>query len=180
MIFRELPIAGAWLLDIERRQDDRGFFARTFCRDELANAGLQNDLVQCSVSFNKRRGTLRGMHFQTEPHQEVKLVSCLRGAIYDVLLDLRPTSKTFREWTAVELTGDNLRTVYVPEGCAHGFQTLTDDTLVSYQINERFAPDAARGVRWDDPAFNISWPDGPKTLAPRDLSWPDFARRASR
>lgn len=175
MIFHELPIAGAFVLDLERREDERGFFARTFCRDELASRGLRSDLVQCSVSFNRRRGTLRGMHLQVAPFEEVKLVSCIRGAIYDVIVDLRRHSRTFSKWTAVELTGDNLRTLYVPEGCAHGFQTLADDTLVSYQMTERFSADHARGVRYNDPAFDIDWPEGERTIAPKDLTWPDFA-----
>jgi dTDP-4-dehydrorhamnose 3,5-epimerase len=175
MLFTETKIAGAWILDAQRIGDERGFFARTWCHDELAGKGLRAELAQCSVSYNARRGTLRGMHFQSAPCMETKIVSCLRGSIYDVLLDLRRDSPTYCQWLAVELTHDSFRAVYIPEGVAHGFQTLTDDAIVSYQISEIHSPDHARGVRWDDPAFNIEWPEArERILSPRDRLYPEY------
>lgn len=175
MRFTETALPGVFLVDIEPLEDDRGFFARLWCRDELARKGLASDLAQISVSFNRRRGTLRGMHYQVAPHEEVKLVRCTRGAIYDVLVDLRPGSPTYRRWMSAELTADNRRTLYVPKGVAHGFQTLTDDAEVLYQISEFHHPESARGVRWDDPAFGIEWPDQAPILSGRDSGYPDFS-----
>lgn len=175
MRFTETALPGVFLIDIEPLEDDRGFFARLWCRDELARKGLASDLAQISVSFNRRRGTLRGMHYQVAPHEEVKLVRCTRGAIYDVLVDLRPGSPTYRRWMSAELTADNRRTLYVPKGVAHGFQTLTDDAEVLYQISEFHHPESARGVRWDDPAFGIEWPDQAPILSGRDSGYPDFS-----
>jgi dTDP-4-dehydrorhamnose 3,5-epimerase len=174
MLFRETNVAGVVVIDLDRREDERGFFARTWCREELERRGLCSELAQCSVSFNRERGTLRGMHYQVSPRAEAKVVTCPRGAIYDVALDLRPTSSTFRRWTAVELSGDTLRMLYIPEGCAHGFQTLTAETLVQYQISTSYSSDHARGVRWNDPAFGIEWPEGSPTLSHRDATYPDF------
>jgi len=174
MIFTETHLAGVFVVDIERRSDERGFFARTWCRDELEARGLVTALSQCSVSLNARAGTLRGMHYQAAPHEETKLVSCPRGAIYDVVLDLRPSSPTYRRWFAAELTQENLRALYVPAGCAHGFQTLAPDTLVQYQISARYSPAHARGVRWNDPAFGIDWPSGERVLSARDATYGDF------
>jgi len=163
------------VIDFEPREDERGFFARTFCAREFEEHGLNSRLVQSSISFNKERGTLRGMHWQEAPHGECKLVRCTRGAIYDVMLDLRRESSTFREWIALELSAENRRQVYVSEGFAHGFQTLTDSTEVFYQMSEFFAPDSARGVRWNDPAFTIHWPHaGRQIMSERDTSYPDF------
>lgn len=180
MIFTETRLAGAFVIDPERFEDARGFFARTWCRREFAERGLVTDLAQCSVSYNAREGTLRGMHFQVEPHAETKLVRCTRGAIYDVALDLRPGSPTFRQWAAVELTAENRRAFYIPAGMAHGFQTLTDDTEVFYQISEFHHPRSARGVRWDDPAFGIAWPEtGARTISERDASFPLFEAEAT-
>ncbi len=153
MTFTETKLHGVYLIDPQRFDDERGFFARTWCEREFAVRGLNPRLAQCSVWYNRRKGTVRGLHYQAAPHQESKLVRCTRGAIYDVVLDLRPASASFRQWTAMELTAGNYRMLYVPEGCAHGFQTLEDDSEVLYQISEFYAPEFVRGVRWDDPLF---------------------------
>jgi dTDP-4-dehydrorhamnose 3,5-epimerase len=174
MIFSATALAGAYLIEPERLEDERGFFARTWCVDEFAARGLNPRLVQCSISFNRRKGTLRGMHFQAAPHEEAKLVRCTRGAIYDVIVDLRPDSPTFKRWTAVDLTAENRRMLYVPEGFAHGFQTLEDESEVSYQMSEYYHAASARGVRWDDPAFGIEWPVEERTISARDRHYPDF------
>jgi dTDP-4-dehydrorhamnose 3,5-epimerase len=174
MIFTETNVSGVWMIDLDRRSDERGFFARTWDSTELAARGLNARLAQCSISYNARRGTLRGMHFQAAPHEEAKLVRCTAGAIFDVALDLRPASATFKEWFGAELSAENRRALYVPEGCAHGFLTLTDDSEVLYQISEFYAPAAARGVRWDDPAFGIEWPDEVVVITERDRAYPDF------
>ncbi len=173
MIFRPTKLPGVYVIEPERREDERGFFARVWCRDELAAHGLNPDLSQCSISFNRRRGTLRGMHWQAAPHAEAKLVRCTQGAIYDVALDLRPDSPTYRQWVGAELSAANRHALYIPEGCAHGFQTLTDDSEVLYLISTPYHADAARGARWDDPAFGIEWPAAAeRVIAPRDRSWP--------
>jgi dTDP-4-dehydrorhamnose 3,5-epimerase len=158
MIFTETKLRGAYLIDIEKHEDERGFFARAWCADEFEKYGLNQRLVQCNISFNKKRGTLRGMHYQAAPYEEAKFVRCTMGALYDVIIDLRSDSSTFKEWFSVELTAQNYRALYVPEGLAHGFQTLVDNTEVFYQMSEFFHPECARGVRWDDPAFGIVWP----------------------
>jgi dTDP-4-dehydrorhamnose 3,5-epimerase len=176
--FRETSVAGAFVVEPERIEDERGFFARTFSVEEFAARGLDTRVDQCSTSFNVREGTLRGMHYQLAPHAESKLVRCTRGAIYDVALDLRPDSSSYLRWFGLELTAENGHALFVPEGCAHGFQTLSDASEVAYQISTPFVPDAARGVRWDDPAFGIEWPAPPprgRTMAPRDAEYPDFA-----
>lgn len=173
MNMTSVSLHGAYVIDLERIVDERGFFARTWCAQEFRSQGLNPNLAQCSLSYNTRRGTLRGMHFQAEPHQEAKLVRCCSGAIYDVILDLRRDSPTYRKWFAVELTAANRRTLYVPEGVAHGFQTLTDETEVLYQISERYRPESARGVRWDDPLFGIEWPIRDPILSERDRAYPD-------
>lgn len=174
MRFTDAALPGVYLIDIQPLEDERGFFARVWCRDELERKGLASDLGQMSLSFNRRKGTLRGVHYQAAPHEEVKLVRCTRGAIYDVLLDLRRDSPTFRQWISAELTAENRRTLYVPKGIAHGFQTLADDTEILYQISEFHHPESARGVRWDDPAFGIDWPDRRPILSERDASYPEF------
>ena len=174
MLFTPLPLAGAFTVAPERHQDSRGWFARTFCQEEFAAHGLAASFVQCSTSFNGRRGTLRGMHLQRAPHEEVKLVRCTRGAVFDVLLDLRPQSPSFCRWHAVELSADNGLAVYIPAGFAHGFQTLVDRSEVFYQIAEFYHPEAAIGVRWDDPAFAIEWPIRPPILSDRDATYEDF------
>lgn len=172
MIFSETPIPGAYLVEMEPLGDERGFFARSWCRDEFARHGLNPALAQCDVSYNKKRGTLRGMHYQAEPHPEAKLVRCTMGAIYDVLLDLRRNSPAFRRWAAYELSAANRRMVYIPEGVAHGFQTLADDSEVFYQMSEIYHPECARGVRWDDPAHGIAWPLHVSAISDKDRSYP--------
>jgi dTDP-4-dehydrorhamnose 3,5-epimerase len=158
MIFTETKLKGAYLIDLDKHEDERGFFARAWCIDEFGKHGLSQRIVQCNISFNKKRGTLRGMHFQDAPYEETKLVHCTRGALYDVIIDLRSDSPTFKEWFSVELTAQNYRALYVPKGIAHGFQTLVNNTEVFYQMGEFFHPESARGIRWDDPAFGIKWP----------------------
>lgn len=172
MIFEETGLAGAFVIEPERREDERGFFARTWCRDEFAAHGLNPALVQCNISFNKKRGTLRGMHYQAAPHEEAKLVRCTQGAIYDVILDLRRESATFGRWVGVELTAENRRMLYVPEGFAHGFQTLEDDSEVFYQMSAFYHAESALGARWDDPAFAIAWPLPDPILSDRDRAFP--------
>lgn len=174
MIFTATDLAGAWVLDLDPHEDERGFFARVWCAREFAERGLEPRLVQSSLSFNQRRGTLRGMHFQAAPFEEVKLVRCTRGAIHDVIVDLRPESPTYTRHIAFELTADNRRQLYIPRGCAHGFQTLAADCEVVYQMSEFYTPDAGRGVRWNDPAFGIRWPIADPILNERDRSYPDF------
>lgn len=174
MIFTETKIPGAFIIEPERREDDRGFFARTWCTREFEARGLNPRLVQCSISFNKKRGTLRGMHVQAPPHAEAKLVRCTMGAIHDVILDLRPHSPASKQYVAVVLSAENRTMIYLPEGVAHGFQTLEDRTEVFYQMSEFYAPGSERGVRWDDPAFGIPWPDADRTISERDRSYPDF------
>lgn len=180
MIFRDTGIDGAWILEAERLEDERGFFARTWDADEFAERGLNARLAQCSISYNRLRGTLRGLHYQVAPHEEAKLVRCTAGAIFDVVVDLRPDSTTFRDWFGVELSADNRLAVYVPEACAHGFLTLTDGCEVHYQISQFYAPEAARGVRWDDPAFGITWPGEVLVMNERDRTYPDFRAEGAR
>lgn len=172
MKFFETALSGAYVIEMEPINDERGFFARSFCRDEFARQGLNTGLVQCGVSFNEKKGTLRGMHFQSKPYQEAKLVRCTKGAIYDVILDLRLGSPSFKRWFATELTGENRKMLYIPEGVAHGFQTLADETEVFYQMSEFYHPGSACGVLWDDPAFGIAWPPGGKIISDKDRSFP--------
>lgn len=175
MKFGETPLAGAFVIDIEPIEDARGFFARAWCRRELEAHGLNPSLAQANLSFNRRKGTLRGMHWQEPPHAESKLVRCTRGAIFDVAVDLRPGSVTYLQWFGAELSADNHRMLLVPEGFAHGFQTLADDTEVFYQVSEFYAPQAERGARYNDPSFNIQWPLGVAVVSDKDAAWPDFA-----
>lgn len=174
MLFTETQLQGAYIIDPERIEDERGFFARSWDRHEFEARGLNTNLAQCNISYNTRRGTLRGMHYQAEPHEETKLVRCTAGAIYDVIIDLRPSSPTLRQWLAVELSAANRRMLYIPPGYAHGFQTLEDHSEVFYQMAEFYAPAYARGVRWNDPAFGIVWPEAPQAIAARDQAYPDF------
>lgn len=175
MIFRETALQGTYIIDIEMLEDERGFFARSWCRREFRALGLHQDWVQNNISFNKRKGTLRGIHYQTAPCEEIKLVRCSMGAIYDVLIDLRPHSGTFAKWTAVELTARNRRMLYVPEGIAHGFLTLEDDTEVFYHMSAYYSAEHARGVRWNDPAFGIQWPMDVLVISEKDRHLPDFS-----
>lgn len=172
MLFTETKLKGAFIIDIEPREDERGFFARSWCEDEFKRHGLNSRLVQCNISFNKKRSTLRGMHYQAAPFPEAKLVRCTMGAIYDVIIDLRAGSPTLKQWFVVELSAENRRALYIPEDFAHGFQTLMDNTEVFYQMSEFFHPECARGVRWDNPAFGIEWPDGDRIISDRDRRWP--------
>lgn len=172
MRFVETGLSGSWLVDPQPVADERGSFMRTFCEKEFASHGLATRFVQHSQSHSSRRGTLRGMHFQVAPYAEVKLVSCVRGAIYDVIVDLRPSSPTLHRWVGIELTPENRRQVYVPAGFAHGFQTLRYDTLVSYLISQSYTPEASAGVRYDDPAFGIDWPLAPTAISEKDRAWP--------
>ncbi|KAB2939029.1 MAG: dTDP-4-dehydrorhamnose 3,5-epimerase family protein [Hyphomicrobium sp.] len=170
----ETPLHGAFVVEIDKLEDQRGFFARTFCAREFETHGLAPCVAQCSISFNSRRDTLRGMHFQSAPHEEDKLVRCTRGALWDVIIDLRPQSATRNKWFAKELTADNCCAMYVPKGFAHGFKTLRDATEVLYQMSTPFVSGAASGVRWNDPAFAIDWPGGEPILSPRDAAYPDY------
>jgi dTDP-4-dehydrorhamnose 3,5-epimerase len=172
MIFTESPLAGTYVVDMERLPDERGFFARSYCADEFAARGLGPELRQCSVSYNARKGTLRGMHYQVAPHEEHKLVRCTAGAIFDAIVDVRTTSPTYRRWFGTELTADNRRSLFIPPGFAHGFVCLTDDTEVYYMISVAHAPKYSRGVRWNDPAFGIEWPLPPAVISERDASYP--------
>jgi dTDP-4-dehydrorhamnose 3,5-epimerase len=174
VIFEPTQIEGAFVIETEPVEDERGFFARTFCQEEFRSQGLDPCVAQCGVSFSARRGTLRGMHLQSPPHAEAKLVRCTRGAIHDVILDLREGSPTFSRWWAVELTPGSGRLLYVPEGVAHGFQTLEPDTEVSYQMSRSHVPEAATGVRWDDPAFGIEWPLEVTAMSTGDRRRADF------
>ena len=174
MTFHETKLAGAFEIRLEPNRDERGFFARTWCQREFEQHGLNPRIVQCSVSLSLHKGTLRGLHYQAAPHLEAKLVRCTRGAIYDVVVDLRPESKTFRNWIGVVLSAENRNMVYVPEACAHGFLTLEDETEVFYQMSEFYEPDSSRGVRWDDPAFQIAWPGPVQMISERDRTYPDF------
>lgn len=176
MRFDPTPVEGAWVIVPEPHGDDRGLFARTWCARTFRDQGLVTDLSQCSVSFNRRAGTLRGMHYQAAPHEEVKLVRCVRGAIWDVVLDLRPESATYLRYAAEVLTQENRLAMYVPAGCAHGFLTLEDGAEVFYQISTEYHAPAQRGVRWDDPAFAIPWPAPPVVMAERDRGYPDYRR----
>ena len=175
MIFNETKLRGAYIIQIEPFEDERGSFARTFCREEFDARGLNSTIAQCNISQNRKKGTLRGMHYQIAPHAEAKLVTCLAGTIYDVIIDLRSDSTTCCRWISVELSARHPRSfLYIPEGFAHGFQTLEDDTEVFYQMSQAYVPEAARGARLNDPEFAIRWPDGPRTISVRDQSYPDF------
>ncbi|MGN6552548.1 MAG: dTDP-4-dehydrorhamnose 3,5-epimerase [Verrucomicrobiota bacterium] len=174
MTFHETHLKGAFVIELERHVDDRGFFARSWCQREFSNHGLNARLSQCNISFNQKRGTLRGMHFQKPPHAEAKLVRCTMGAIYDAIIDLRPDSATFKKHFGTELTAENRRMLYVPEGFAHGFQTLMDASEVFYQMSEFFDAAAGSGVRWDDPTFGIEWPVADPILNGRDRSYSNF------
>lgn len=172
MIFKETKLKGAYIIDLEPIKDERGFFARCFCQKEFEKYGLNPHIAQCNISYNKKRGTLRGMHYQVAPHEEAKLVRCTMGAIYDVIIDLRPNSATFKRWIAVELTKENLQLLYVPEGFAHGFQTLTDNAELIYYHSAFYSPEYERGLRFDDPTLAINWPLPAGAISPKDQSYP--------
>ena len=174
MLFNETELKGAFIVDLEQRADNRGFFARTWCQHEFAQQGMVARIVQANMSYNIHKGTLRGMHFQNAPYMETKLVRAVRGAIYDVIIDLRADSPTYKRWIGVELTADNRRALFVPEGFGHGFQTLTDDADVMYQVSEFYTPGAEGGLRYNDPAFDIQWPLPVSVISDKDASWADF------
>jgi len=173
VIFTETKLKGAFVIEPELIEDERGFFARTFCRKEFEARGLNPNLVQCNISFNKKKGTLRGMHYQAKPREEAKLVRCTSGVIYDVVIDLRSGSNTFKQWVGAELSAENQTILYVPEGFAHGFQTLEENSEIFYQMTEFYDSDLARGVRWNDPAFGIRWPIGQPSISASDAQYPD-------
>jgi dTDP-4-dehydrorhamnose 3,5-epimerase len=176
MIFTETKLPGAFVIEPEKFEDDRGFFALTWSQHVFAERGLESRQVECNISFNPKCGTLRGMHYQASPHEQVKLVRCTAGAIFDCIIDLRPSSPTFKDWIAQELTADNRLMLYVPAGFAHGFQTLEDETEVFYQMSDVYAPESGNGVRWNDPAFRIQWPEGERIILERDRNFPDFTK----
>jgi dTDP-4-dehydrorhamnose 3,5-epimerase len=175
MNFQKTRLDGAWIIDIDRLEDERGFFARSFCQREFGEHGLNPCVAQANVSYNKKRGTLRGLHLQASPHQEAKLVQCTQGAIYDVIIDLRPHSSTFGEHLGVVLSAEEYRMLYIPEGFAHGFLTLADHSNIFYLMSEFYAPGSARGFRWNDPFFKIAWPGAVEVISDRDASYPDFS-----
>jgi dTDP-4-dehydrorhamnose 3,5-epimerase len=175
VIFRETSLKDVFIIEPERIEDERGFFARAWCKKEFEAHGLNPCVVQINLSFSKKRSTLRGMHYQGVPHQEAKLFRCIRGAIYDVIIDLRPASPTYLKWIGVELTADNRKMLYVPEGFAHGYQTLVDNTEVLYPVSQFYSPESERGVRWNDPTFGIEWPDRDNVvISQKDKSWPGY------
>lgn len=176
MKFQETRIPGAWIIDITPIPDHRGFFAMTWLPDELRQRGMNPALAQCNLAFNHRRGTLRGMHFQKAPYAQAKIIRTTRGSLLDVIVDLREESPTFQQWDAVELTADNRRMLYMPEGIAHGYLTLADDTEAYYHASSAWVPAAESGVRWDDPAFQIEWPFEPSVISDKDRQWPLIAR----
>lgn len=175
MIFTETELEGAWIIDIHRLEDERGFFARTFCQKEFLEHGLNPRLAQCNVSYNRQKGTWRGLHIQVHPFQEAKLVQCTAGEIYDVIIDLRPHSRTYLQHLGVTLNAQDYRMLYIPEGFAHGFLTLTEEVNVFYQMSEFYAPESARGFRWNDPALGIQLPEEVRVISERDASYPDFS-----
>lgn len=174
MIFKELELNGAFLIDLEKKEDPRGFFARIFCNKEFQERGLVAQFVQCNESYSKKVGTIRGMHYQVQPYAEAKLIRCIYGAIFDVMIDLRPTSATYLKWIGVKLTATSRQLIYVPPGFAHGFQTLMNHSEVFYQVSMPFTPQAERGIRWNDSAFNIRWPLSVSVISGKDQSHPDF------
>ena len=176
MLFKETKLKGAFVVELEPFEDERGFFTRSFCRKEFEKQGLNSNIVQCNISYNKKKGTLRGMHYQVAPYEEAKLVSCTNGSIYDVIIDLRPNSPTYCKWIAVELSANNHKMFYIPEGFAHGFQTLKDNTTVFYQMTEFYHPKSAKGIRWNDSAFQIKWPISDLIISEKDRDYPDFKR----
>jgi len=174
MIFTEIELKGAFIIEPNRIEDERGFFARSWCKKEFENHQLNPHLMQCNISFNKKKGTLRGMHYQIKPYEEAKLVRCTMGAIFDVIIDIRLESDTFLQWFSVELNAENRNMLYIPKGFAHGFQTIVDNSEVFYQMSEFYAPDYARGIRWNDPLFRINWPENITSISTKDKNYKDF------
>ena len=171
MLFKETKLKGAYVIEIEKEKDERGFFARSFCQQEFKKRGIDFNIVQSNVSYNERKGTLRGMHYQAAPHEEAKIVTCVKGAVYDVIIDLRAGSSTYCKWFSLELNTRNYTSLYIPKGFVHGFQTLEDDAVVFYQMSEFYYPELARGARWDDPAFKIKWPLKSPIISAKDNSY---------
>ena len=171
MLFKETKLKGAYVIEIEKEKDERGFFARSFCQQEFKKRGIDFNIVQSNVSYNERKGTLRGMHYQAAPHEEAKIVTCVKGAVYDVIIDLRAGSSTYCKWFSLELNTRNYTSLYIPKGFVHGFQTLEDDAVVFYQMSEFYYPELARGVRWDNPAFKIKWPLKSPIISAKDNSY---------
>lgn len=177
MIFKETKLKGAYIIELEPTKDERGFFARSFCQREFEKHGFNLRILQCNISYNKKKGTLRGMHYQVAPYEEAKLVSCIKGAIYDIIIDLRADSPTYCQWFAVELSPENYKMIYIPEGFAHGLQSLEDNTVVFYQMSEFYHPECARSVRWNDPVFGIKWPiSGKIIISKKDSNYQDFKK----
>jgi dTDP-4-dehydrorhamnose 3,5-epimerase len=174
LIFTETELKGAFIINVKKLEDERGFFGRTFCQKEFEDHGINPHVVQANVSYNKVKGTVRGMHYQVHPYEETKLVRCVRGAIYDVIIDLRKNSPTYTKWIGVELREDSYRMLFVPEGFGHGFITLQDNTEVIYQVSQFYTPGSERGIRWDDPAFNIHWPIKPVIISDKDTQHSDY------
>jgi len=174
VIFTEAKLKGAYIIELEKLEDERGFFARTWDQKQFEERGLNSKLVQCNISFNEKKGTLRGLHYQTSPYEEVKLVRCTRGSVFEVMIDLRKKSETYKQWIGYELSSQNYKTLYVPEGFALGHQTLEDNTELFYQMSQLYTPKYGRGIRWDDPAFNITWPLKPTIISKKDLSFENF------
>lgn len=176
MIFKETDLKGAYVVELETNVDERGYFARAWCKKEFSQLGLDTNIVQCNLSYNNKKGTLRGMHYQSEPYGETKFVRCVKGALYDVIIDIRKESKTYGKWIGVELSEKNGRALYIPAGFAHGFQTLEDDTLMIYQVSEFYTPGYEKGIRWDDSFFNIKWPqEEHRIISEKDRNWKDFS-----
>ena len=175
MIFTELAVAGAYLIELSRLEDERGFYARTWCRDEFEKRGLVSDFAQRNMSFSNQRGTLRGLHWQTDPFAETKLVTCTKGSLYDVMVDMRPESTTYLQWCGVELSAENRNLVYVPKNLAHGFLTLEDNTEILYSSSESYHPECEQGMRYDDPSIGITWPDEICVVSDKDQAWPNIA-----
>ncbi len=178
MIFQETPLTGAYVIELERITDQRGFFARVWCKNELRQQGLETELAQTNVGFSYRKGTLRGLHFQERPHTEVKIVRCTRGSVFDVIVDLRPESPSYKRWFGVELSEENCKMIYVPEGCAQGYISLTDNAEIYYHTSEFYHPESASGVRYDDAEFGIVWPVEISVISPQDQGWPDYSSRS--
>jgi dTDP-4-dehydrorhamnose 3,5-epimerase len=172
--FTQTKLKGAYLIEIEKLSDDRGFFARSWCQKEFESHGLTSRVVQANVSYNLKKGTLRGMHYQVAPYQESKLIRCTRGAIFDVIIDLRPHAPTYKQWVGVELSADNYTMFFVPEDFAHGFQALADHTEIFYQVSQFYTPGSEKGIRFDDPAFDVQWPLEVSVISDKDRNWPDF------
>ena len=177
MLFIETKLKGAFVVELEKYSDDRGFFSRAWCQKEFKEQGINSRFVQANIGFSKNSGTIRGIHYQIAPFEEAKLVRCIRGAIFDVVLDLRPELPSFKQWFGVELSDENRKMLYVPEGCAHGYQTLVDNTEVFYQVSQVYSAESERGIRWNDPEFDIEWPiDEDLVISEKDQNWPDFMK----